>query len=243
MWFCDECSVKIVGKLIQIPRDGSIWKAKSNWQRKDFDLELKFIDSVSFEYTFTDKFGGITHYNCGKVNNLGSLVFQGLACSVNKDGDTITRTYFKNNLRDGPFWSFNPEDSTERFTQYEDGLCQGSYKIIKKQNIFTDGQFKDGRRGGVWKYYENGKLMCKGQYSGELYEGWMPDLSGVFSDGGLVGVLIPVRLGKWYFYDSRGKLVRIELYSKSGYLKRTVYRSKFRRSPKIEGLISREVNL
>ncbi|MBI1222590.1 MAG: hypothetical protein GC180_08310 [Bacteroidetes bacterium] len=243
MWFCDTCSLKVTDELRQIPRDGSIWKTKSNWQREDFNIELKFTDSVSFHYTFTEKFGGTTHYYSGKVNTQDSLVFHGFTCSVTKEGDTITKAYFKNNLRDGSFWSFSPKDSTERFTQYEDGLCQGSYRIIKEQNIVLLGQFKDGRRTGVWKYYENGKLMCKGKYSGDLYEGWIPFPDGLFGDGAEVSARIPVRSGKWYFYDVNEKVSRIEFYSKAGYLKRTVYRSKVRRPPNIEDITIREVNL
>lgn len=243
MWYCGECSPKVVGNLRQIPRDGSTWKAKANYQQKDYNIELKFIDSVTFIYTWTNKFDGITDYTVGKVNDEDSLVFHGFACSITNEGDTLLRKYYKNNRLHGPYWSIDPNDSIERITHYEEGLCQGAYKMIKHEQIFTDGQFKDGKRTGVWKYYESGKLLFKGTYSGEGYYGWVPDLSGVFSEPGEVSAYIPIRTGRWYFYNPSGKVIRIEVYSKSGVIKRMVFKSQYRRSPIIQDMIVREVYL
>lgn len=242
-WFCDECTPKVVGKLGQIPRDGTTWKTKANWQMKEFNISLKFIDSISFEYTFSDGVGRTKHYYKGKVNDQDTLVFHGFACIVTMEGDTITRRYFKNNYRDSSYWAYDMADSTERSTYFEDGLCQGFYTIMKGQDKVLEGQFKDGTRAGIWKYYAKGNLICRGKYSGELYDGWITFPDGLFGDGAEVSARIPVRSGKWYFYNPDSKVLRIEYYSKSGYLKRSIYRSKFRRSPEIENITSREVNL
>jgi antitoxin component YwqK of YwqJK toxin-antitoxin module len=91
------------------------------------------------------------------------------------------------------------------------------------------GVFLKGMRIGEWKfYYPNEVLYCKGKYSDSIFFLWVNDDcekgTSVFA-GAAAKLFLQKKKDIWRYYDKNGKLIRKEIYSNKGNLKRIIFKS------------------
>jgi antitoxin component YwqK of YwqJK toxin-antitoxin module len=90
------------------------------------------------------------NYSKGKLNGVKKVFY--------KNGKIAEETTYANGIKNGPYKKYSEkgdvfEDATYKNDQFDGPVTynDGAGKTIK-------GQFKDGKKSGKWKYFQNGKL-------------------------------------------------------------------------------------
>ena len=111
---------------------------------KLYDGEWKYYHFESKEIMSTE------NYSKGKLNGVKKVFY--------KNGKIAEETTYVNGIKNGPYKKYYEkgdvfEDATYKNDQFDGPVTynDGAGKSIK-------GQFKDGKKSGIWKYYTNGKL-------------------------------------------------------------------------------------
>lgn len=151
-----------------------------------------------------------------------------------------TGTY-KNNSKSG-WWITKKSDTIISKVKFRKGLIHDREIIYMNGKIKRSVSYKNGKRSGTAKYYENGKLIAFGKYSGETLDINTTDrgytynfssgetLSHNFLDQNkqdsiltLFDVWNPagrvwLRKGDWKYYSTNGELLEHLFYDQSGRL-------------------------
>lgn len=111
---------------------------------------------------------------------------------------------------------------------YEDTF---TYYYFENGNIQIKGCYKSGIRVGEWCFYHlNGKLLTKGIYSGNFITRYIPEcekLGDNYPSSAIYNYAIMrsicTKRGKWKYWDSDSKPVKIEKYDNIGNIKKIKY--------------------
>jgi len=95
----------------------------------------------------------IENYSKGKLEGLRSVFYA--------SGKLAEETIYKNNLKNGPYKRYTEtgiliEESSYKNNQY-DGLA--TFRDPDDGNIVSKGKFTDGKKTGIWQFFEKGKLV------------------------------------------------------------------------------------
>jgi len=95
----------------------------------------------------------IENYSKGKLEGLRSVFYA--------SGKLAEETIYKNNLKNGPYKRYTEtgiliEESNYKNNQY-DGLA--TFRDPDDGNIVSKGKFTDGKKTGIWQFFEKGKLV------------------------------------------------------------------------------------
>nr|WP_315145657.1 hypothetical protein [uncultured Flavobacterium sp.] len=95
----------------------------------------------------------IENYSKGKLEGLRSVFYA--------SGKLAEETIYKNNLKNGPYKQYTEtgiliEESNYKNNQY-DGLA--TFRDPDDGNIVSKGKFSDGKKTGIWQFFEKGKLV------------------------------------------------------------------------------------
>jgi len=106
-----------------------------------------------------------------------------------------------------------PDGSAKTIRYYslesQDSILVKEISFYESGNKRMEGEFIDGRRNGMWKYwYENGELWSEGYFQEGVRSGpvrtYHPNgernTIGTYDNG--------VRIGKWKFWDEKGQLTK-----------------------------------
>lgn len=112
---------------------------------KQFEGEWKYYHENS-PIVMTTEF-----YVNGKLNGIRKVFY--------KSGKIAEETTYKNGVKDGVYKSYAENDVVLEESNYKEGLLDGqaTYRDATK-NITAQGLFKNGKKTGIWKMLEKGKL-------------------------------------------------------------------------------------
>ncbi len=93
----------------------------------------------------------LEYYVNGKLNGVRKVYY--------KSGKIAEETTYKNGLKDGPYKSYTENDILIEESNYKNDLYEGAAVFRNTDNqISGQGTFKNGKKIGVWKVLEKGKL-------------------------------------------------------------------------------------
>ncbi len=96
----------------------------------------------------------IENYNKGKLEGKRIVYF--------KDGKITEEVDYVNNLRNGLYKKYTEKGILLEETNYIKGQFHGQATFRDPDNnIVAEGKFKDGKKVGIWKFYEMGKLVSE----------------------------------------------------------------------------------
>jgi len=91
-------------------------------------------------------------------NNEGKL--EGKKSVYYLSGQIAETMYYINGLLNGESISYSEKGKVLRIENYKDNLFHGVYKTFDiKGNPVEDGQYFNDERKGIWRFYQNGKLI------------------------------------------------------------------------------------
>lgn len=118
--------------------------------------------------------------------------------------------------------SYYRGNKRKTIANYKDDLLHGCFsKFDTFSNKIVEGRFKYGYYLSEWRYfYSSGQLKAAGKYGKKSfnYESKIT-LSGEPVLIGSQTSSLPVKIGKWYYYNEKGSLAYVEIYNAKGVLK------------------------
>lgn len=108
-------------------------------------------------------------------------------CWYSLRGEVISAGIMKNNLKEGK-WMDSQPDSSVYIKNYKHGILNGSYQLVRFNNVLEKGYYKDGKLDGIRKIFnldDGTKVEIKYQKGKMIYE---------------------------KFYDSKGRISHITKY-------------------------------
>lgn len=129
--------------------------------------------------------------------------------AINGNGDTINRTDAQGK-KTGMWSIFNQsrygDDSFYELGEYTDDKKQGSWKMYQKNGLLLNQtNYYNGFKNGEVKFYNEGRLVCKGQYKALRTDVPYDTIQVEQPDGGFKEKVIPTSLGSvrhgfWIYY-------------------------------------------
>ncbi|NBL64365.1 hypothetical protein GV828_04005 [Flavobacterium sp. NST-5] len=95
----------------------------------------------------------LEYYVEGKLNGERKVFY--------KNGILAEQANFVNDVKDGTYKKFNEKGTLLEESFYKNGVLDGPAMFDDGFGKVTKGQYKDGKKFGIWSYFENGKLMKK----------------------------------------------------------------------------------
>lgn len=102
----------------------------------------------------------LEHYN-----DSGQLTGERLVYYPNGDVIAEKQNYKEGKLH-GKSFSYSENSQVVKMYTYENGLLQGKAQFFNaKGELLSEGQYKNDKKDGVWKHYEDGKLTEEKDYT------------------------------------------------------------------------------
>jgi len=171
------------------PYTGKVIDKQKNTGRiiRSFECIDGKIEGLFLQYYKSGNICYKRNYHQGKLNGISKHFFE--------NGNLYTVESYKSGKQHGEqIEYFHDDENSLRFINtIRNGVLDGKY-YHKRFNIETTGTYKNGLMNGQWVYKENGKVFAKGSF-----------YNGDGSNLGETGIPRNGRVGKWYFYYSRGE--------------------------------------
>ena len=160
-------------------------------------------------------------YSNGKIIRNGYFVF----CDIKNKNDTIEISNFKAGLKSGPIVTFYSNNRVKLVGNFLNGKVVGKIKAFDSLGyLFKIDEYKRTMT-KVYYFYTNGRLKFSGQFSKDnLLDSTSSNegTSALFPTAKVRYLIfeVPVKIGKWKFYDINGELKYIKKYNLKGKLKK-----------------------
>ena len=155
-FFDDTKELKVIATRDFSAKDGSAYTiffdqkgnkvSEGKEVNKLYEGEWKFYHFDSKEIMSTE------NYSKGKLNGQRKVFY--------KSGKIAEETTFANGIKNGMYKKYSEKGDVLEESNYKNDQFDGPviYRNGHGQLVNT-GQFKDGKKSGLWKYYENGKFV------------------------------------------------------------------------------------
>lgn len=164
----------------------------------------------------------VFYYRDGKVEQYGNYV-KGLADGewkwVHPNGNVWREEIFYEGKEEGLAIEYNDTGMVVAKGTYVDGEREGEW-LINVGEHREEGEYRLGRRNGVWKFYfRNEKL----KYEGKFVDGREEGVHRTNYENGSVKLLARYKFGDaegdWVYYNEEGQVVRVETYARGKVVK------------------------
>ncbi|WP_296147537.1 hypothetical protein [uncultured Flavobacterium sp.] len=155
-FFDDTKELKVIATRDFSAKDGSAYTtffdqkgnkvSEGKEVNKLFEGEWKYYHEASKEIMSTES------YAKGKLNGVRKVFY--------KNGKIAEETTYANGIKNGTYKKYSEKGDVLEEVTYKNDQFEGqaTYKNGLGQIVST-GQYKDGKKAGMWKYYENGKFV------------------------------------------------------------------------------------
>ena len=100
----------------------------------------------------------VEHYKAGKLHGKRTVYYRG--SGIKGEENIAEEANYVNGLKDGPYKSYTMKGAVLEDSNYKKDQLDGA-AVYKDPlgNLVSKGTFKEGKKVGVWEFYENGKLV------------------------------------------------------------------------------------
>jgi len=179
---------------------------------KGFVLLIKKYDrGILFELCLDKSYFGAHSISCHTL--------QGEGC--------LKEFYYTEGKKDSKIYFFEFfDDFNIKSIRMVDARNHGDYFTFFRNGLISSEGFSlNGNQDGLWKYYyENGQYESIGHYQTIKLDSINIHQYGTFITGNHIpNVAVTIKIGKWYYYDNTGTLIKEEEYDEGILTKTTLY--------------------
>ena len=102
----------------------------------------------------------IEHYKSGKLHGKRTVFYRG--SGIKGEENVAEETNYVNGIKEGPYKKYTLKGMLLEDSNYTNGELDGP-AIYKEPNgnLASRGRFKNGKKAGIWEFYQDGKLVKK----------------------------------------------------------------------------------
>lgn len=156
--FFDNTKVKVVIATREFnPKDNSAYTIMYD-QKKNKVSEGKVVNKLPegqwiYYHKASKAVMSTENYNKGKLEGLRAVFYS--------NGKPAEETMYKNDLKNGPYKKYAENGIIIEESNYKNGQFDGPavFRDADTGTIISKGKFVNGKKMGIWQFYEKGKLV------------------------------------------------------------------------------------
>ncbi len=127
-------------------RDTATYYREYNW------------NNITGRYILTDYYKNGKPQMKGQYSRLNPLTAEGEFSFFREDGSLESKRNYKKDEFDGQWINYDSSGIAYEWLPYKKGVLNGSYKMLYTDDVYLEGQLKEGVRTGTWRaFYPDGK--------------------------------------------------------------------------------------
>lgn len=154
-FFDDTKEVKVIATRDFTAKDGSAYTTffDQKGNKVSEGKEVNKLNEGEWKYYHLESKEIMTleNYSKGKLNGIRKVFY--------RSGKIAEEATYTNGIKNGPYKKYSEKGAVLEDAIYKNGEFDGAVTYNDDAGKTIKGQFKNGKKSGIWKYYENGKLV------------------------------------------------------------------------------------
>ncbi|THD33907.1 MAG: hypothetical protein DI588_01850 [Flavobacterium johnsoniae] len=154
-FFDDTKELKVIATRDFTAKDGSAYTTffdqKGNKVSEGKEVNKLYEGEWKYYHLESKEIMTVENYSKGKLNGIRKVFY--------KSGKIAEEANYKDGIKNGPYKKYSERGVVLEDAIYKNGEFDGAVTYNDDAGKTIKGQFKNGKKSGIWKYYENGKLV------------------------------------------------------------------------------------
>lgn len=154
-FFDDTKELKVIATRDFSAKDGSAYTTffdqKGNKVSEGKEVNKLYEGEWKYYHLESKEIMTVEKYSKGKLNGARKVFY--------RSGKIAEEANYKDGIKNGPYKKYSEKGAVLEDATYKNGEFDGAVIYNDDAGKTVKGQFKNGKKSGIWKYYENGKLV------------------------------------------------------------------------------------